>query len=157
MHLLRGEFDNAETAYRTAHEYGSDPHPGYALLLHRRGQSQAAIRALRRASSDGLDWSTMERKPLYLALAAVVAAESGDEETAQQLLGELDKEPDSWSVGTLHAHVLRARGEAALARSDGAQAAHLLREAMRVYQEMDTLLEAAGARLRLAKALLAAG
>jgi ATP/maltotriose-dependent transcriptional regulator MalT len=154
VHLLRGELDKAEIAYRTAYEHGSNPHPGYALLLHRRGQSQAAIRALQRASNDGLDWSTMERRPLYLALAAVIAAESGDQDAAGQLIGELEKEPESWAVGTVRAHVLRARGEASLARGDGGQAVKLLRDALGVYQEMNAPLEAAGARLRLAKALL---
>jgi len=63
IHFLRGEFQPAETAYRTAYEHGTDPHPGYALLLHRRGHSQAAIRALRR-SAEGVTWESMERKPL---------------------------------------------------------------------------------------------
>ncbi|MGA8261676.1 MAG: winged helix-turn-helix domain-containing protein [Arenicellales bacterium] len=156
VQLLRGELDRAETSYRAAYERGANTHPGYALLLHRRGQSEAAIRALRRSSTGGFDWSTMEKRPLYLATAVMIAAESGDHDTAGEIMTELDQQPDSWSVGTLRGHVLRARGEMALYQGEIREAARLLRDAVYVYQELDASLEAAAARLRLAEALLEA-
>lgn len=151
--LLRGEFEKAETEYRAAHETGGDPHPGYALLLHRRGQSQAAVRALRR-STEGVDWESRERKPLYLAFTAVIAAQSGDIDTAREIIDDLEKQPDSWGVGTTRAHVLRARGETSFAQGDSEQAVRLFRDSLRVYQDMDAPLEAAQARLRLAEVLV---
>jgi DNA-binding winged helix-turn-helix (wHTH) protein len=154
--LLRGEFDKAETAYRAAYESGSDPHPGYALLLQRRGQPQAAIRALRRCA-EGVAWASRERKPLYLAFAATIAAQSGDTDTALEIIGELERHPDSWTVGTTRAHVQRAKAEACFAQRDPEQAVRLFRDALRTYQDMDAPLEAAQARLRLADALLAVG
>lgn len=152
IHLLRGELDKAESGYRAAHELGSDPHPGYALLLHRRGHSRAAVRALRR-NAGGDTWSAMERRPLYLATAAIIAGESGDPDTAQQLVEDLARQPGSWELGTTRAHVLRARGEIRLCRKDLEEAARLFREALGIYQEMDARLEAAAVRLRLAEAL----
>lgn len=155
VHLLRGEFDKAETAYRAAYESGADPHPGYALLLHRRGQSQAAVRALRRSAADGTTWSDMERKPLYLATAAGIAAQAGDPDTARRIIEEIEAQPDSWAAGTLRGHVLRARGEIELSLRNHEAAVHAFRDALQVYQDMHTPLETAATRVRLAEALLA--
>lgn len=152
IYCLRGELDEAESAYRAAHELGADPHPGYAVLLHRRGHSRAAVRALRR-NAGGLTWETMERKPLYLATAAIIAGESGDPDTAQQIIDELERQPEAWGLGTALAHVLRARGETRLARNQVEKAVSLFREAVSVYQRMEAALEAAAVRLRLAEAL----
>lgn len=157
LHFLRAEFDQAETDFRAAYELGGDPHPGYALLLHRRGQSQAAIRALRRVAADGTNWFDLERKPLYLAFAAIIAAQSRDIETAQQIVKELDQQPDAWALGTQHANVLRARGEIDLVQDNYEEAVHAFRHALQIYNDMDVPLETAATRLRLAEAMLAVG
>ncbi len=152
IHYLRGDLDQAEADYRAAYELGADPHPGYALVLHRRGHSGAAVRALRR-NAGGTNWSDMERKPLYLATAAIIAGESGDPDTAQEIISELEAQPDAWALGTTRGHVLRARGETCLARHHAEDAAGLFREALGVYREMHASLDAAAVRLRLAEAL----
>lgn len=153
VHFLHAEFDQAETAYRAAYEHGANPHPGFAMLLHRRGQSQAAIRALRRSAAE-TSWASGERKPLYLAHVVIIASQSGDLDAAHQALEKLRQQPDSWAMGTMRAHVLRAQGELHLAGDQPADAVRLFRDAMQLYQEMDAHLESAAVRLRLVECLV---
>ena len=96
----------------------------------------------------------MERRPLYLANAAAIAAQSGDPEGAREIIEELDQQPGAWSVGSAYAHVLRARAEVMLSTGEPEEAVRLFRDAVRVHQDMDALLEAAAVRLRLAESLL---
>jgi hypothetical protein len=49
LHRLCGEFDNAEIAYRQAHQFGREPLPGLALQRLAEGHLHAAIAAIRRA------------------------------------------------------------------------------------------------------------
>ena len=49
LHRLRGEFAEAEEAYRQASRWGREPQPGLALLRLAQGQVDAAAAAIRRA------------------------------------------------------------------------------------------------------------
>ena len=49
LHRLRGEFDEAEHAYRQASQCGLEPVPGLALLRLAEGHLTAASAAIRRA------------------------------------------------------------------------------------------------------------
>lgn len=156
LHLARGEFGQAEDAYRSAHEHGCEPQPGYALLLHYRGQSPAAVRSLRRVLESG-DWSTGQRAALYRSHLALIAAEAGDLVTAAEALAELDRQADSWQEGAVNAHVALARGELELARGHAEPAIRLFRQAVHTLNTLDSRIDLAGARLRLARALSRAG
>jgi tetratricopeptide (TPR) repeat protein len=48
VHRMRGEFEEAETAYRRANELGREPQPGLALLRLTQGKVDAADAAIRR-------------------------------------------------------------------------------------------------------------
>ena len=156
VHLARGAFGQAETAYREAHEHGWDPYPGYALLQHYRGQSQAALRGLR-AAAEGRTWEAGERRGNYLAHVVVIAAMAGELDEAAATLARLEREPELWATGAVHAYVLRAQGELDLARGDAAGAARHFRRAVQALQELGAALDAAVVRLRLAAALARAG
>ncbi|MDP8929400.1 MAG: LuxR family transcriptional regulator, partial [Actinomycetota bacterium] len=45
---LRGSVEEAEAAYRRAHEFGRDPEPGLAMLRAQRGQAPSALTSLLR-------------------------------------------------------------------------------------------------------------
>ncbi len=155
-HLARGDFERAETAYRSAREHGWDPYPGYALLLHYRGQSSAALRGLRRAA-EATHWVAGERRGNYLAHVVTIAAQSGELDCARETLAQLDEHPEAWSVGTVNAIVNRARGELALACGACDEAQREFRRAIDALRQTDSHLEAAIARLRLASCLAQVG
>ncbi len=48
LHRLRGEYDEAEAAYRRANSAGRQPEPGLALLRMAQGRTDAAAATLRR-------------------------------------------------------------------------------------------------------------
>ena len=52
VHLLRGDLDSAEEAYREASRRGREPQPGLALLRLAQGDGEAAAASLRRALSE---------------------------------------------------------------------------------------------------------
>jgi tetratricopeptide (TPR) repeat protein len=156
LHLIRGEFEQAESAYRSAREHGYDPYPGYALLLHQRGESAAALRGLRRAA-EATHWVAGERRGNYLAHMVTIAAMAGDLESASETLAELDRHPKAWSGAAVKANVFRARGELSLAQGDCIQATHAFRVAVQLLLELDANVDAAIVRLRLAASLARAG
>jgi DNA-binding winged helix-turn-helix (wHTH) protein len=156
VHLARGEFEQAETAYREAHEHGWDPYPGYALLQHYRGKPQAALRGLR-AATEGGSWEACERRAGCLAHAVMIAAMAGELDEAAATLARLEAEPERWATGAVHAYVLRARGEVALARAEAQVATRHFRASVRALQDLGARLDAAVVRLRLAAALARSG
>jgi DNA-binding winged helix-turn-helix (wHTH) protein/predicted negative regulator of RcsB-dependent stress response len=156
VHLARGEFEQAETAYRSAREHGWDPYPGYAMLLHYRGQSSAALRGLQRAA-EATHWVAGERRGNYLAHVVTIAALCGELDCARSTLAELEGRPEAWSVGAVNAYVTRARGELALAEGDFGEATRRFRRAVEGLQRLDSHVEAAIVRLRLATCLSKTG
>jgi len=156
LHLARGEFERAETAYRNAHEQGWDPHPGYAMLLHYRGQSAAALRALKRAA-EAVHWVAGQRRRNYFAFVALIAALSGDLEEARATLALLDEQRNSWNGGSVNAQVTRARGELALATGNAADAIGFFQDAVRTLHEINCPIDAAIVQARLAECLARAG
>jgi hypothetical protein len=48
LHRLRGAFDAAEAAYKSANEFGREPQPGLALLRLAQGRADAAAASIRR-------------------------------------------------------------------------------------------------------------
>src|SRR5688500_14379488 len=60
VHRLRGEFEDAEHAYREASRFGWEPQPGMALLRLAQGRHETAAAAIRRAVGEA-------EQPLRLA------------------------------------------------------------------------------------------
>jgi DNA-binding winged helix-turn-helix (wHTH) protein len=156
LHLARGDFERAEAAYGSAREHGWDPNPGYAMLLHHRRQSAAALRSLRRAA-EAQHWVAGEKRGNYLAHTVTIAALSDDLACAAATLADLDAHPELWSAGAVKAQVYRARGELLLAQGDCEAALRFFRRAVSALLEIDACLDAAVIRLRLAACLARAG
>jgi DNA-binding winged helix-turn-helix (wHTH) protein len=156
IHLARGELERAEAEYRSAHEHGWEPYPGYARLLQLRGQSQAALRGLRRAL-EPTHWVAGERRALLTAQLAIFAARCGETEEARAALARLETMPEGERAGAQDAALAHARGEIALAQGDAQAAATALRAAVQAWRRVDAPLEVALVQLRLAHALTVCG
>ena len=61
IHRLRGDFSEAEEAYRQASGYGRTPQPGLALLRLSQGQVDAAAASIRREVDEASDPATQAR------------------------------------------------------------------------------------------------
>lgn len=152
LHLLRGNLEQAEAAYRTAHELGWDPQPGLALLQAERGNAQNAIRTLLR-SLDDRGWALRQRRGLLLAVLAIIASQYGDRDTTRFAMQELDRHPDLWSSEFHGGAVARARAEFAVLEGDTGEAVSAMRNAIRGWQTARAGLNLAICRLRLAELL----
>ena len=156
IYLVRGKFSECEQAYRQAYEHGWDPYPGYALLQFYRGQVDAALRGLVRAT-ESTHWIGGERRGQNLAFLVILAAMSGRLEQAQTVLTDLEQHPAQWQLGSTKGFVLRARGEVALATGDLKTAMQEFRNALTQYKAMELPIEAAITRLRMAEVLRTSG
>jgi DNA-binding NarL/FixJ family response regulator len=133
IHRLRGEFEAAEEAYRTAHQFGREPQPGLSLLRLGQGRGDAAASAIRpavAATSDPLKRTTL--LPAFVEIMLAV----GDVEAARSASLELEavaSRLDSEVLGAIAAH---ARGAVLLAEGEPQRAVELLRRAFAVWQQI---------------------
>jgi DNA-binding NarL/FixJ family response regulator len=149
VHRLRGEFAQAEEAYRQASQWGRTPQPGLALLRLALGRPSAAVSALARALAE-----TQERIPRSRLLPAQVevALAVADVETARSAADELNAMAESLDVPLLHALAATATGAVVLADGDPARALGLLRKALGIWHALEAPYEAARARTLIAAA-----
>jgi DNA-binding CsgD family transcriptional regulator/tetratricopeptide (TPR) repeat protein len=154
LHRLRGDFANAEEAYRAAMRQGAEPQPGLALLRLAEGNVEAALAAIRRAIGEiSVPLKRAALLPAYVEIA-LAAAEVEEAERARDDLAELARVHGSDALGAMSA---RAAGAVALARGDAAAALTALRRAWNAWQELGAPYEAARARVLVALACAALG
>jgi ATP/maltotriose-dependent transcriptional regulator MalT len=149
LHRLRGEFAEAEAAYRDALRYGGEIQPGMALLWLAQGRTDAAAAAVRRALTEGTDLA--QRAPLLPAAAEVLAA-AGDLAGAAQAAAELAAVAEELGTRALVAMSGQATGTVHLAEGSAEKALPALRAACRQWHELDVPYEAARTRVLIAQA-----
>ena len=154
LHRLRGEFAEAEAAYRDALRYGGEIQPGMALLWLAQGRTDAAAAAIRRALTEAADLA--QRAPLLPAAAEVLAA-AGDLTGAAQAAAELAAVAEELGTTALVAMSGQATGTVRLAEGAAEKALPALRAACRQWHELDVPYEAARTRTLIAQACLALG
>lgn len=155
INRLRGDHSVAETAYRAAHRIGRDPQPGLALLRLAEGQATIAAAEIRIALTCEPN-SPMRRASLRAAQVEIaICAE--DPDTARQACGELTGIATTYGGPLLHATALQADGALRLAEGRALEEVTPLREACRLWQELDAPYETARVRLLLAHAHRALG
>jgi tetratricopeptide (TPR) repeat protein len=152
LYLMRGELDQADKAFRRAHDLGWDPQPGLALLQAENGDPQAAILGLRRTLDDR-DWALRQRRGLLLAVFVIIAAQNGEEEHARWAMRELERHPELWKSEFHNGAVARARAELACLEGQTDRAVSSMRDAIRSWQAARAGLNLATCRLRLAQFL----
>lgn len=123
---LRGRFDDAESAYRTASDNGRDPQPGLALLRVAQGRVADGVGAIERVLTGAKQaWQRARILPAYTDI--MLAA--GELEKAAEAARELGAIAEDLPTEVLGAAASHARGASALASGDAEAAASLLREA----------------------------
>lgn len=156
IRLLRGDEAGADEAFRQAHELGWNPLPGRALLAAERGNFDAAIKALQR----GLDfpsWADGQRRGILLAHLTRIACFAGKRALATKSLRELARASTLRSTPGCEAFYQQAAAEVAVMERDYERAIVVLRQALTVWLDVGSPINAAHVRLRLAEVLLLAG
>lgn len=144
VHRLRGEFAEAEEAYRRTSRLGSEPQPGLALLRLAQGSHEAAAAAIRRVVGETTD--PMRRAGLLPAYAEIVLA-AGELEEARSACRELEQICEQCESDMLKAMLAGARGAVELAAGEAADALVSLRRASQAWQELEAPYEAARVRV----------
>lgn len=149
LHRLRGEYGEAEDAYRKASEWGRRPQPGLALLWLAQGQVEAAEAAIRQEVDGAGDRLTRARLlPAYVEI--MLAA--GDAQAAHAAAEELSR--IAREIGTIYVSAVAdtAAGEIRLAEGDARHAGPLLRHAWKQWMELEAPYEAARTRVLIGRA-----
>ena len=139
LHRLRGEFPEAEEAYRQASQWGQNPQPGLALLRLAQGQILVAEAAIRREVDEARDRVSGSR--LLAAHVEVMLAvnDIGAARVAADQLSEFAAELDA---PFLHAISATAAGATFLGEGDPRSALEALRRALNGWRELEAPYEA---------------
>lgn len=151
---LRGEFDAAEVAYRSASQHGRAPQPGLALLRLAQGQGEAAAAAIRQVVGSAPDALSRAR---YLPAAVEILLACDDIEGAISAADDLDRIAANGHNEILEALSAHARGAVRLAQGDTQGALEPLRRAFSVWQRVGAPYIAARLRVEISSALRALG
>jgi tetratricopeptide (TPR) repeat protein len=144
LYRLRGEFGEAEEAYRQASEWGRTPQPGLAQLRLAQGQVEPALASIRLAMDQAQDRLTRAR---LLPVFTEIALAAGDVDAARESADELSKVAADLDAPLLNAISAHARGAVLLSEGDARGALDPLRRAWRAWQELGAPYEAARARV----------
>jgi ATP/maltotriose-dependent transcriptional regulator MalT len=149
MHRLRGEFEQAELAYREATRWERTPRPGLAQLRLAQGQVAAAYAAIQHAAEE-----VEEPSPRSQILDAYVeiALASGDVNGARAASEELSEIAARLKAELLHSQAARAQGAVLLAEQESKAAIAKLRRALSSFLQLETPYEAAKTQVLLGRA-----
>lgn len=156
IRVRRGDLAGAEEALAQAVAFGDDGQPGRGRLLLAQGDAPAAVRSLTRALADN-GMLARERRVFVLPVHVRACLAVGDEAAADTSVTELEELARRLGTPGPAAAAAVARGELALHRGDTEAAIASLRDGVRTWCEVDAPYEAAEARVRLARALIADG
>lgn len=154
IHRLRGEYDQAEQAYRAASALGLEPQPGFALLRLAQGKTDAAASAIRRVLNATADPVSRLR---LLPACADIAIACGALDEAAVACEELEAAASTFRIDVLGAMAASARGALRLARGDAGGALPPLRHAFDVWGHVGAPYIAARIRVLIARTCDALG
>jgi DNA-binding CsgD family transcriptional regulator/tetratricopeptide (TPR) repeat protein len=154
LHRLRGEPAEAEEAYRQASLHGRRPQPGLALLRLLQGDVAAALGAIRVAAEEATERRT---RPRMLAALVEIALAAGELQAARSAAEDLASAAKELGAPYLHAIARQSVGAVLLAHGRAADALAPLREAERLWRELEAPYEGARARVLAARACLELG
>jgi DNA-binding CsgD family transcriptional regulator len=153
LHRLRGEFAEAEAAYRAASRWRK-PQPGLALLRLAQGQIEAAHAGVRGALDEASGDAARARVLVAFIEIALAAGDVTGAEAAARELAEI--------AGRLEARYLlalsdQASGAVLLAQDRPREALPALRRAWAVWRDLEAPYEAARVRVLVAQACRSQG
>ncbi len=149
IHRLRGEFLEAEQAFRQAASSGRVPQPGLWLLHTDQGRAKSTLAGLR-----GLLESPAppRRRAPLLAAAVEIMLAAGDVGAARGLTSELAGFAERFEAPLLAAMSARAFGAVRMAEGEAKDALPALNDAWRLWRELGTPYEEAETRVLIAVA-----
>jgi DNA-binding CsgD family transcriptional regulator len=147
LHRVRGEFDDAERAYRAASEHGFEPVPGLARLRLATGNITAAVAAIDRMTAE----CQGPIRPAVLAAAVEIQLAADNLDAARRAASELAGLVDEAAVPYLRAMSAYATGNVRLGEGDAVGALRSLREACNLALELGLPYDAARARMQIAR------
>jgi DNA-binding NarL/FixJ family response regulator len=153
MHRLRGEFEQAERAYRQANGNGREPIPGLALLRLAEGKVVGAAAAIRRAATEARGLG----RPGVLAAAVEILIAAGDTTAARAASEELTRIAADVRAPVLVAMAAHATGAVLLAEGAASDALAALRPASTGWRRLDMPYDEARSRVLVALARRATG
>ncbi|MGW3484297.1 LuxR C-terminal-related transcriptional regulator [Rhodococcus indonesiensis] len=143
LHRLRGEFDEAEDAYRHAGRLGREIQPGMALLRLRQGDTDAALAGIRRALGE----SSPLHRPRMLAGHVEIALTVGDVAAARRSADELAALARDQAAPALSAMAEQVTGAVLLAEGAPRAALERLRRSCGLWREFEAPYECARVRV----------
>lgn len=149
VHRLRGEYSEAESAYRAASEWGREPQPGLALLRLAQGQINAAVASIRRVIDEARSFNARAN---VLGACAEILLAANDVAAARPVADELGALADRHAAPLLRANAAHADGEVRLAEGDPRAALEPLRRALSLWREVGVPYQAARTRALIARA-----
>jgi DNA-binding CsgD family transcriptional regulator len=149
IYRLRGEYANADYAYRDASRLGYEPQPGLALLRLAQGRTDAAAAAIRRLLIGTTD--RLKRARLLPAYVEIMLAVD-DLENARIACHELQEFAEAFDTDVLRALAAQGHGAVALCGGDAGAAIGPLRRAFELWQRLEAPYDAARVRVLLGRA-----
>jgi len=149
IYRLRGEFAEAEQAYRDAYDMGWQPQPGLALLRLAQGRTDAAAAAIRRMLAETVDRG---RRARLLPAYVEILLSAGDVPEARAGAHELATIAADYGRDVLTAMAAQALGAVELAENNAGAALIALREACQAWQDIAAPYEVAQVRTMLGRA-----
>jgi DNA-binding CsgD family transcriptional regulator len=146
LHRLRGEFADAEEAYRQANEWGHSPQPGLAELRLAQRDTAAAAAAIRRVVDEPQGGKV---RPRVLAAYVEIALAVDDVGAARAAADELSAIAADLDAPLLKAVAASSIGAVLLAEQDPRAACETLRRAWTAWRDLDAPYEAARVRVLL--------
>ena len=144
LHRLRGEFADAEAAYRRASRLGRRPEPGIALMRLAQGRHEVAAATLTRATDEAT--GIFARARLLEPLIEVLLA-TGSTSAARLAADEMLQIAGDIGAPLVTAMAERANGAVLLAEGDPRAALAALRPSWTAWQALDAPYEAARTRV----------
>lgn len=154
LHRLRGEFAEAEEAYRQASEAGRTPHPGLAQLRLAQGRIDAAKAAICRVVDDVRD---PRGRAHVLAAAVEILLAADDVVTARHAADELTRIAAVRDTPFLQALSAQSTGAVLLAEDDAKAALVALHEALSIWRDLEAPYETARVTVSIGLACRALG
>ena len=127
IHRMRGEYDEAEAAYRNVSHSGGDPLPGLARLRLAQGNEDAATAAIRRAKTEAT--TTLQQARVLPAFVDIMLA-AGALDAAAEATNQLAAISNQTQIELHLATAAYAHGVYESTRGEGADALQSLRRAL---------------------------
>ncbi|TIT22566.1 MAG: helix-turn-helix transcriptional regulator [Mesorhizobium sp.] len=151
---LRGQWDEADAAYRAASRFGFDPQPGLALMRLQQGHEQPALSAIRRALQSVDD---MPGKLRLLPAAVEITLAVGSADDAWELCETLRDCARQYSADAVRAAAAEATARVLIHAGRAAEALAHIRRAVEILWDLRAPYHLARMRVVTARACLATG